>query len=50
MNDYFFPMIQERKKKRQNELEQLRIEIESPPLEHEKKEDEEESRVVIIQL
>ena len=49
--DTFFPFIHEIKKKKQEELQPLHIELEPPPPQHKQKDDEEETpRVIIIEL
>jgi hypothetical protein len=50
MND-FFPFIHKiEKKKKEDELQPLYIELEPPPLERRQEKEEETPRVVIIQL
>lgn len=50
--DNFFPFIHQiEKKKKEDELQPLYIELEPPPLERKQKDDEEETpRVIIIEL
>ena len=49
--DTFFPFIYEiEKKKKEDELQPLYIELEPPPLERKQKDDEEIPRVIIIEL
>jgi hypothetical protein len=50
MND-FFPFIHKiEKKKKSEELQPLYIELEAPPVERKKTDDEETPRVIIIEL
>jgi len=50
MND-FFPFIHKIEKKKKEELQPLYIELEAPPIERKKSNDEEETpRVVVIEL
>lgn len=45
--DTFFPFIHKIEKKKDEELQPLYIELEAPPFEREKKNDEETPRVII---